>query len=119
MAICAALARGEGRSQAGAFVLRERTDDDLDACAHLVASVRSLDGYPPYLPDNDFMRLLTQPKPLVAFVATVGDTVVGHVALHPYTGAATEVLASDCLGVEPAQLGIVARLFSAVDRRRE
>jgi predicted N-acetyltransferase YhbS len=81
--------------------------------------VRSFDGYPPYLPDNDFVRLPTQPAPLLAWVATVGDRVVGHVALHPYTGSATELLACDCLEVESAQLGVVAPLFSAVDRRRE
>ena len=102
----------------GPIALRERTDADLDACARLVAAVRSLDGYPPYLPDDDFVRLLTHPTPLVAYVATVDDRVVGHVALNPYTGAATEALACDGLGVEPAQLGIVARLFSSVDRRR-
>jgi GNAT superfamily N-acetyltransferase len=100
------------------FALRERTDADLDACAGLVADVRRVDGYPPYLPDNDFMRLLTQPPPLVAFVATAGNTVAGHVALHRSTSAEAMTLASEALGVEPARLGVVARLFAAVDRRR-
>jgi GNAT superfamily N-acetyltransferase len=100
------------------FVLRERTDADLDACVRLVAEVRGVDGYPPYLPDNDFMRLLTEPPPLVAFVATAGDTVVGHAALLRSTSAEAMALASEALGVEPARLGVVARLFAAVDQRR-
>jgi GNAT superfamily N-acetyltransferase len=103
----------------GAVAVRERTGADLDACARLVAAVRRVDGYPPYLPDNDFVRLLTEPTPIVAFVATANDEVIGHVAVHPYTGSRTEVLACGRLGVEPAQLGVVARLFSSVDRRRE
>jgi GNAT superfamily N-acetyltransferase len=113
------LAKDEGRQQAGAIELRARTDADLDACARLVAAVRNVDGYPPYLPDNDYGKLLTQPTPLAAFVATAGGGVVGHVALNPCTGGTTETLACQRLGVEPAHLGIVARLFSAVDRRRQ
>jgi len=118
MAIWAALVKDENAGHAGAVSLRERTGTDLDACARLVAAVHRLDGYPPYLPDNDFVRLLTEPTPIVAFVATVDDNVIGHVALHPYTGARTEALACERLGVEPARLGVVARLFSSVDRRR-
>jgi len=108
----------ENGRHAGAIALRERTGADLDACARLVAAVRRLDGYPPYLPDNDVVRLLTEPTPIVALVATVDDMVVGHVALHPSTGSRTEALACDRLGVEPARLGVIARLFASVDRRR-
>src|SRR5262249_19981275 len=53
------------------------------------------------------------------FVATVADTVVGHVALHQATGADAMALACDTLGVEAARLGVVARLFTSVDLRRE
>jgi GNAT superfamily N-acetyltransferase len=45
--------------------------------------------------------------------------VVGHVALHPFSGAETEALACDRLAVEPTRIGVVARLFCAVDMRRE
>ncbi len=110
----------KARSPGGAMVvLRERTDDDLDDCARLVAEVRRVDGYPPRLADNDFVRLLTEPPSLVAFVATVDDDVVGHVALHRSTESETVALACDALGVQPAQLAVVARLFSAVEHRRE
>jgi GNAT superfamily N-acetyltransferase len=100
-------------------VLRERTDADLDACTRLVAAVRDLDGYPPFLPQNDFLRLFTVPKAIVGFVATIDDEVVGHVALHPFSGSETEALACDRLAVEPTRIGVVARLFCAVDRRRQ
>ena len=100
-------------------MLRERSDADLDACALVVADVRRSDGYPPFLPGNDFVRLLTEPPPIVAYVATAADDVVGHVALHRSTGAEAVALVCESLAVDPAQLGVVARLFAAVGRRRE
>ena len=85
----------------------------------VVADVRRSDGYPPFLPGNEDVRLLTEPPPIVAFVATAANEVVGHVALHRSTGAEAVALACDNLAVDPAQLGVVARLFAAVGRRRE
>jgi GNAT superfamily N-acetyltransferase len=99
--------------------VRERTDDDIEGCARLVEEVRRLDGYPPYLPDNDYRGLFTDPSQIVAYVATAEDTIVGHVALHRSTGDSAMALACNALGVEAARLGVVVRLFSAVDRRRE
>ena len=99
--------------------VRERTDADLDACIRLVADVRRVDGYPPVLPDDDFARLLTEPASIVALVATADDDVVGHVALQHTTGVeAVDQVACDALGVAPDALGVVARLFCAIDRRR-
>jgi hypothetical protein len=43
--------------------------------------VHALDGYPPYLPNDDFAGLLDSPDVLRACVAEVGDEIVGHVAL--------------------------------------
>jgi len=105
--------------RSAAVVIRERSAADLDACTRIVADVRRSDGYTPYLPGNDFVRLLTEPPPIVAFVATSADEIVGHVALHESTGADALGLACEKLAVDPAQLGVVARMFAAVGRRRE
>jgi GNAT superfamily N-acetyltransferase len=99
-------------------IIRLRTDDDLDACIAIVQRVHERDNYPAFLPDNDYRRLLTRPTALAAYVATDGDRVVGHAALHASRpGAATE-LASRELSCDLPQLGVVARLFTDPIRRR-
>ena len=93
--------------------VRPRTDADLEACERVAREVHLLDGYPPYLPNGDYRWLLTKPEAIAAFVAIDRDDLVGHVALHPpFLGPATK-LVTTTLGVEPAELGIVARLFVA------
>ncbi|MGZ6956772.1 MAG: GNAT family N-acetyltransferase [Acidimicrobiia bacterium] len=75
-------------------------------------------GYPPYLPDDDFRRLLTRPRALEAFVATTGSEIVGHVALHASRPNDAARLSGDALGCDPSSLGVVARLFTAPGSRR-
>jgi GNAT superfamily N-acetyltransferase len=101
-----------------AVEIRRRTDDDLDACVAIGNAVRELDGYPPYLPDNDFRVLLTQPSALAAYVAVDGRRIVGHVAFHAGRPNAATALASKVLQRPLTDIGVVARLFSAVDCRR-
>ena len=77
-----------------------------------------LDGYPPYLPNDDFRTLLTRPDPICAYVAVDGDRIVGHAALHASRPGRATTLAADALGRSPSVLGVVARLFSAPSHRR-
>ena len=46
--------------------VRRRKDDDLDACVQIVREVHRLDGYPPYLPNNNYHALLAEPVPIAA-----------------------------------------------------
>jgi GNAT superfamily N-acetyltransferase len=99
------------------LVVRLRSDDDLDTCVEIVTAVHALDGYPPYVPGRDFHALLTPPRVRVAYVATIGDRVAGHVVVHASRSGAAVELAAAALGCETSRLGIVARLFVAPDRR--
>ncbi len=102
----------------GSIEIRLRTGADLDVCADLGCAVRALDGYPPYLPDDDFRLLLTRPEPLCAWVAVDDEQIVGHAALHPSRPGTANTLAAQVLARPPAQMGVVARLFSAPTHRR-
>ena len=62
--------------------VRPRLSRDLEALVEVAARVRDRDGYPAYLPHDDFHGFLTTPAAVAAWVAEVDDTVVGHVALN-------------------------------------
>jgi GNAT superfamily N-acetyltransferase len=99
--------------------VRPRTDDDLDACIEIAATVHALDGYPPYLPNGDFRSLLTRPRSLAAYVATTDDgSIGGHVALNAARSNRACRLASEVLGCDETRLGVVARLFTSPAARR-
>src|SRR5215472_18974982 len=99
-------------------VIRPRSAVDLEACVASAHEVHALDGYPPYLPEDDILAFLVAPDALRAWVATIDGVVVGHVALHPCsTGAAME-LASSVAAVPVDGLGVVARLFTSPSARR-
>lgn len=100
------------------MTVRARTDDDLAACTTIAAEVHAVDGYPPYLPDGDFLALLTRPQALGAWVAADGDRVLGHVALHTALPSAAMTLARDALECDVDRLGVVARLFTDPGVRR-
>lgn len=99
------------------MTIRPRREEDLQGLVHLVARVRDLDGYPPFLPGNDFHSFLTEPAPLASWVADSDNRVVGHVALNGETHPGAIAVARDA-GVA-GDLGVVARLFvdPAVRRR--
>jgi GNAT superfamily N-acetyltransferase len=99
-------------------VIRDRHVEDLDVCVRLAQVVHQVDGYPPYVPNNDFRALLTRPTALAAFVAVATDGIVGHVALHAARAGNAVNFASDCLEVPSRQFGVVARLFTSTEHRR-
>ena len=97
--------------------VRRRADSDLDRCEALASAVRSLDGYPPILPQG-LRRFLASPDALEAWVAEADERLLGHVALHRTTSAEVMALACDILGVGAASLAVVARLLVDPARRR-
>ena len=90
-------------------LVRPRLDQDLAELVKVAARVQEVDGYPAYLPDNDFHRFLTRPTALAAWVAEADGRAVGHVALNAesHPGAMTVIRKA---GVA-SEVGIVARLF--------
>jgi GNAT superfamily N-acetyltransferase len=100
------------------MIVRVRTDADLDKCEQLARVVHDLDGYPPYLP-GDLRTFITSPDAIAAWVAEIGNEVVGHVALHPRTSAPVMALASEVTGHPAERFGVVARLLVSPGARRE
>ncbi len=101
------------------MIVRPRTPEDLDACVAVARAVHERDGYPPYLPDGDFTRLLVNDDALAVWVATADAEIVGHVALHRHSTPAAMTLATDALGCDESELAVVARLLVAPERRRQ
>jgi GNAT superfamily N-acetyltransferase len=99
-------------------ILRPRSHADLEACQRLALAVRATDGYPPFLPDDDYRAFLASPSALGAWVATDGDAIVGHVALHRHASSAVVALAARETGVAADRLGVVARLLVSPATRR-
>jgi ribosomal protein S18 acetylase RimI-like enzyme len=93
-------------------VIRERHESDLDELVSLATRVEAVDNYPGYLPDRDFVRFLTRPEPVAAWVAVRDDVIVGHVALSPGTSKTVMAL----VGNDAATY--VARLLVDPDTRR-
>ena len=102
----------------GQATIRPRLEEDVEECVRLAQVVHAVDGYPPYLPNDDFRALLTTPEPLAAYVAVAVDNIVGHVALHSSRRDGAVMLAADMLHVGGDQLGVVARLFGSPQHRR-
>ena len=80
--------------------------------------VHTLDGYPPYMPDHDFVAFVASPDAIGTWVATRRTEVVGHVALHRSSSIAVMELATKATGLDADQLGVVARLLVAPEARR-
>ncbi len=96
--------------------IRDRTDDDLEACIRLAQEIHERDGYPKYVLTN-WEAFVATPGALREWVADDNGTIVGHVALHPRTTSEAVGLACEKLLVPPDALGVVARLFVAPDAR--
>ena len=101
------------------MIVRPRTPEDLDSCIAVARVVHERDGYPPYLPDGDFTRLLVSDDALAVWVASSDAEIVGHVSLHRHSTPAVMALATDALGCDEAELAVVARLLVAPERRRQ
>jgi GNAT superfamily N-acetyltransferase len=95
--------------------MRERKAEDLDHLVAVAQRVRTSDRYPIYLPDGDFIRFLTRPESLGAWVATQNQSIVGHVALNTGTSRAVMRLARDVVTGSPA---FVSRFFVDPAARR-
>jgi GNAT superfamily N-acetyltransferase len=70
-----------------------------------------------WLPDGDFVRFLTDPRPLVAWVVDDDGVLFGHVALNSVTSPQAMRLAQQHAG--SAASGFVGRLFVDPTARRQ
>jgi GNAT superfamily N-acetyltransferase len=96
--------------------LRGRHAEDLEELDAISARVHAADGYPIYLPERDFIRFLTRPEPLAAWVAEQDGTVVGHVALNAASSPAVMRLARDV--VTDGGIAFAGRLLVDPSARR-
>lgn len=99
-------------------MIRERTDDDLAACAELASAVHDADGYPSFLGEGTFATFVAPDDALAAWVATHDGAIVGNVVLRPRSAPGSVVLAASALGCAPEGLGFVSRLLVAPAARR-
>lgn len=81
-----------------------------------MARVRDADSYPGFLPDGDYVRFLTRPTPLCAWVAVRAGQLVGHVALNSTTSGPLMQLVERQRPTLPA--AYVARLLVDPGSRR-
>ena len=103
---------GHPRLTAAPIEVRARRDDDRDALLALAARLRAVEGYPP-----DSARFHDHPR-LAGWVATAGDELVGHIALHERSAPPVMELAVDVTGLAIDELAVLARLFVAIEGRR-
>lgn len=98
--------------------IRARQEQDLDPLEGLARRVHHIDGYPPYVPDDHFLAFLKSEDAIGAWVAIVDNQPVGHIGLHSRSSPEVMALASRSVGVNPDQIGVVARLLVDPDMRR-
>jgi GNAT superfamily N-acetyltransferase len=99
-------------------LVRERTPADLEACVTLASEVHRLDGYPSFLGEGGFTSFVAPDDALGAWVALLGEDLVGNVMLRPRSAPPSIALAAQALDVAPERLGFVARLMVASRARR-
>lgn len=98
------------------MIIRERTDDDLDACVTAMAEVHATDRYPTNWPADPAGWL--SPAGLIgSWVAETGAAIVGHVALQNGEGVSSVPAVVAAAGTE--RLASVARLFVVPAARRQ
>lgn len=100
-----------------AMEIRDRTVEDLKACAAIARIVRDRDGYPPRLP-HDLVGFVTVPAACSAWVAVDAGVVVGQVVLNPTSSPPVMAVAAAATGAPPGGLVVVARLLVAPEARR-
>lgn len=99
------------------MLIRPRTQDDLQALVDMALEVRSVDGYPRYLPQS-MSRFLVSDDALGGWVALLGGRVAGHVALHRSSSPAVMALASESTGLAEKDFAVVSRLLVSPPARR-
>lgn len=100
------------------MLIRARDAEDEVELEVLARAVHQLDGYPVYMPDDNFLAFVISDLALDGWVAVVDGRVVGHVALHGGSSPGVVALAASELGVQPTSCGVVARLLVAPGLRR-
>jgi len=100
------------------MTIRKRVASDLSELEALARRVHQLDGYPPYMPDDDFLNFVASDEALESWVAVAGEVIAGHIALHQGSSPEVIALATSSLGIQPSQCGVVARLLVAPEARR-
>lgn len=58
------------------------TNEDMPELVDIARAVHRVDGYPMFLPGDNYLRFLNRPTPLNAWVAVIDSVIVGHVALN-------------------------------------
>jgi [ribosomal protein S18]-alanine N-acetyltransferase len=99
------------------WTLRDRMPSDVDELVAVAARVRAVDGYPVYLPGDDYRRFLTTPDPLAAWVVEMQDRIVAQVALNPRSLRAVMEVVRAAGIVE--EVGVVGRLLVDPSVRRQ
>lgn len=102
-----------------AVIIRPRTPRDLDECEQIARHVHATDGYPVFMPDENYRAFVASSDATAAWVASESDEIVGQVALHRRSSASVMNLAAEALGVDEAKLCVVARLVVAPAARRK
>jgi GNAT superfamily N-acetyltransferase len=99
-------------------IIRHREDADLEACASIARAIRACDGYPSFLPDDDYAAFVSPANALGAWVAVLGHDIVGHVAVRTSSAPSATELVTAALGIEPAAFAFVSRLMVLPRARR-
>jgi len=108
----------ESSTQSQAVEIRKRQPQDIEELAELARMVHALDGYPPYMPNDDFAGFLQSKDAIAAWTASVDRQPVGQIALHSRSSVEVMRLACDELGISPDGIAVIARLLVDPDHRR-
>lgn len=110
-------ATGAGIGQSGPVIIRDRSTSDAPALEAIALETHHHDRYPKYLPD-DLRSFILEPDALGGWVATDGDRVVGHAALHPRSAPPIMDVVLAATGLDEDRIAVVARLLVAPGARR-
>ncbi|HET9061274.1 MAG TPA: GNAT family N-acetyltransferase [Acidimicrobiales bacterium] len=118
-----------GERMRAEFIIRPRQPEDLEALLPMAVRIKEVDNYPEALASTDPQELcafLEAGSPYGAWVAVPSTArpepgalspIAGHVVLStPRPGAVTDVIRRQT-GLEPAAIGMVARLVVVPDWR--
>ena len=97
--------------------LRERRDEDIEACVRLLRATHEADGYPRRWP-RDPERFIRSRHETGAWIVEEGRAVRGHVALHEVATEQTLDIAYAATGRGSDDLALVARLLASPGHRR-
>ena len=102
---------------AESVIVRPRLQPDMDACVSLLRELHEHDNYPLAWPADPYAWLCGH-RQVMAWVASRGDAICGHVALTiPRSGAAATRAWEKVLRVQQPGLLSVAQLFVSLQAR--